>query len=124
MAHDHNVVYMQMFDVVERSMCPNHFEKFKSFHENIYEFCSSVSLGKAGINKTVFGYFRNRPARVKRLDWVKFGDWVKNGEGVKFSWLCGDWSDYAQNSIKAGEGCRNVSMRLINFDKVIEFDDD
>ncbi|KAF5180784.1 Soul heme-binding family protein [Thalictrum thalictroides] len=76
------------------------------------------------VKKVIFGYFPNPPNRVKRMDWVKFDGWVKNEGGVKFSSICGSWSDYARNSIRSCEGCRNASMRLINFDKVIKLDDD
>ncbi|KAF5187464.1 hypothetical protein FRX31_022949 [Thalictrum thalictroides] len=118
LAHNHNVVYMQVFDSIERSMCPNHFEKFTKFHENVFEFCNSVSVKDA-----VLGFFRNYPARVRRLDWVKFGDWMKSEEGAKFGERCEGWSDYARNRIKVCEGCRNASIRLINFDKVIVLDE-
>ncbi|KAF5203509.1 hypothetical protein FRX31_006904 [Thalictrum thalictroides] len=124
LAHNHNVVYLQVFDSIERSMCPNHFEKFEKFHENVFEFCNSVSLGEVSVKDAVLGFFRNYPARVRRLDWVKFADWLKSGEGAKFGERCEGWSDYARNWIKVCEGCRNASMRLINFDKVIVLDDD
>ncbi|KAF5202133.1 hypothetical protein FRX31_008283 [Thalictrum thalictroides] len=125
-AHNHNVIYLQVFDsiTIERSMCRNHFEKFERLHENVFEFCNSVSLGEVSVKDAVFGFFRNAPARVRRLDWVKFGNWLKTGEGGKFGARCEGWSDYARNSIKICEGCRNAFMHLINFDKVIVLDDD
>ncbi|KAF5187804.1 hypothetical protein FRX31_022612 [Thalictrum thalictroides] len=123
LAHNHNVIYMQVFDSIERSMCPNHFEKFTKFHENVFEFCNSLSLGEVSVKDAVLGFFLNYPARVRRLDWVKFGDWLKSGEGVKFGDRCEGWSEYARNRIKVCEGCRNASMRLINFDKVIVLDE-
>ncbi|KAF5193264.1 hypothetical protein FRX31_017148 [Thalictrum thalictroides] len=124
MAHNHNVVYLQVYDSIERSMCPNHFEKFGRFHENVFDFCNSLSLGEVSLKEAVLSFFRNFPARVRRLDWAKFGDWLKIGEGGKFVARCEGWSEYACNSIKVCEGCRNASMRLINFDKVIVLDDD
>ncbi|KAF5195969.1 hypothetical protein FRX31_014444 [Thalictrum thalictroides] len=124
LAHNYNVVYLQVFDSIERSMCRNHFEKFERFHENVFEFYNSVSLGEVSVKDVVFGFFRNAPARVRRLYWVKFGDWMKSGEGDKFGERCEGWSDYARNSIKVCEGYHNASMRLINFDKVIVLDND
>ncbi|KAF5186070.1 hypothetical protein FRX31_024343 [Thalictrum thalictroides] len=122
-AHKHNVIIIQVYDSIQRSLCPNHFEKFTIFHENVYEFCNSVSLGEGSVEDAVLGFFRNHPARVRRLDWVKFGDWLKSGEGAKFGDRCEGWSEYACNRIKVCEGCRNASMRLINFDKVIVLDE-
>ncbi|KAF5187684.1 hypothetical protein FRX31_022733 [Thalictrum thalictroides] len=123
LAHNYNVVYLQVFYSIERSMCPNHFKKFTKFHENVFKFCNSVNLGEASVKDAVLDFFRNYPARVRRLDWVKFGNWLKSGEGAKFGERCEGWSDYARNRIKVCKGCRNASMRLINFDKVIVVDD-
>ncbi|KAF5188839.1 hypothetical protein FRX31_021574 [Thalictrum thalictroides] len=76
-AHNHNVVHLHVSSAVERSLCSDHYKGFQSFHENMFEFCSSVSLLEDFVKKTVFDLFPNAPLKMTILDWVKFDDWTK-----------------------------------------------
>ncbi|KAF5203972.1 hypothetical protein FRX31_006442 [Thalictrum thalictroides] len=71
--HTHNVVHMQVTSAVERSLCSNHYKGFQSFHDNIYAFCSSVSMSDSSVKNIIFQFFPNAPLTVRLLDWANFG---------------------------------------------------
>ncbi|KAF5196584.1 hypothetical protein FRX31_013830 [Thalictrum thalictroides] len=77
-ANNHNDVYMHVSSTVERSLCSNHYRGFKSFHENMFDFCSSLSLKEDSVRNSALGFYA--PITTTILDWGNFQNWSTHYE--------------------------------------------
>ncbi|KAF5193114.1 hypothetical protein FRX31_017299 [Thalictrum thalictroides] len=110
-AHTHNVVHMQVTSVVQRSICSKHYKGFQSFHDNMYDFCSSVSMSDSSMKKIIFQFFPDAPLTVRLLDWGNFDNWTKNFEHGSFSNICADWKQYAEKCLTCCYDCCITNYR-------------
>ncbi|KAF5208217.1 hypothetical protein FRX31_002196 [Thalictrum thalictroides] len=109
--HNHNSVYMHVSSAVERSLCSNHYKGLKSFHENMFDFCSSLSLKEDSVRKSALGFFPNAPITMTILDWGSFHNWSIHYEYAFLSTISGDWKEYVDRCLRCCYDCRAAVYR-------------
>ncbi|KAF5188098.1 hypothetical protein FRX31_022315 [Thalictrum thalictroides] len=94
------ILVARMREAVQRSLCPRHFRNFKSFYNDLREFCSMVVAAKGVIKATIEDVFPLPPQKIKRENWEMFAEWLETDIGEPVRFMCLPWCYDSHESIQ------------------------
>ncbi|KAF5181598.1 hypothetical protein FRX31_028807 [Thalictrum thalictroides] len=104
------MLYERVYNAVERSMCPQHFYEFISFHDGLCDFVLLVAGASPVVKDLVYATFPPPHGKVGREKWVNFDTWLMFESGELIRDICTSWCMYGKFTIRTCEHCRDASI--------------
>ncbi|KAF5195555.1 hypothetical protein FRX31_014858 [Thalictrum thalictroides] len=104
-------------------LCEPHFARFRSFSDEVKEFCTLVFEAEPIVEIAVNAFFLERPHRITQEILQSFKVWVKSDMGEPVRSIYKPWYQYIRKAHLDCEHCRGKVASVVDSGSEIEKDE-